>query len=1582
MMKIKKGYTSKSISIILTCVLLHGNIVYPAPCPQYTLRIPIGPNKIEKRFSEAIKIQKALQQLRSRYPEKESFTVKDIAKEIGTSDSSVYEVLQHSNISPYVYDKLGYMPKEFLQELKTLADAVEDFTEQKYGPKMKSVIFQIGRGIITLRSSDGGYGGSRGALTQSKEIPLPVTSEAFLVRGIIEFNISVKDNKDYSKETKEIVLYPPAENLKYSEAYRRLADFYSKTKSAPFSVLLDVFEIWGQHLRADIKSELLDVLKLSDAAPSLADMDRLLDIYKNNYELQGSMLPLLERVVIVHKAEGVTRIFDLAKNLELSQALPLLEVLMLLALEHPGWVGPDRFYEAFKTWHKNKLITVPAAKKLIDLIPKMSHGITPEKDLQMIKGLQICRYLLKTANDSGMDLSLNMEDAASYMNLISVGLVIMANDKQNSGVFEEMFPVALTLVIANATQGLAESNVARETISHLCRIVNAVWGHDAINDLANIVAEQPFVFSKDKSGNVSKDFDKHLKSRLKFLSLLPESVRRSLLIDLRVKLLLTGAPVKDSSFAQIELSRLIDQTTPKTFLEFLQLYSTIPLSSKIGPETKIDSLPKRMDVVGPKGEMTGIPGLLRQIRILAHSSTNLAQLQMLRPVIRYMVLGEDKGMLGFFESQLLETISEQEIEPLRNIINELILKTGIPKNHPERILDLDVNALKDFFNRDVSDFWNQSETTIAHTDEDRLLLLIGLHKAFEERYAHAGSVEERLAEYKFDMSIEKTTERFSIRNAKSKDTPFPSTELLLKYGQGEVVSFPQSDDLKSSKKKLIDDLHNLRKSNPLGVLSSLGKFREQLLSEILSSESYVIETFAYNRPHAGQVKGDPRWSTIGYYKEPKFEWLHLYRDLEELEDQLLGETMDLFIKTPDPLQKLEIGLELLNFTTASLEDRGIQSRSLRDFVYLLTEYPLTVNQASNLLKTINGIHKKIVSRLTAEHKLAINSTLEDLVFTEQLDPQYGAALTRETNKEESSILVQERTLNTILKREKLLRRFESLTVELMALSKRLETFPERKALSIIPEITMISSYDTQRLLPEQEAVQRGLYGAKAMGLLFLRQLDIPVPDGFVIPVNELRSTKDDATTFSNKVLKFLSALEGLTGKTFGDPTDPLLVSVRSGAVVSMPGIMETFSNLGLNDKIANSWADRLLDENQDPWFVYDSLRHNYETFGTIIFNIERKTFEKIMTRIKNEFKVEYKKDLPWDVMKRMAMGYKQLIEQEGHTFPDDPHKQLFMAIRNVEKSWWAERAQLYRKEQDISDEWGTSCIVQDFVFGNKSEKAGSGVIFTSNLKNGKQEIMGNINFKAQGEDVVSGVTTPEDISVLKQKQQSLYKELEGYARKAEEAAGYPQEIEFTIEEQKDGSFILYLLQTKDAPQYGTRDFPQLITKNKKPVGLGNGVYGGGFRGVVVEKVPESTNELNKLVRYIEKSKVDGVIIVREYTGPEAAPDLLARRDKIPNRGMLTKRGGGTSHMAVTARNNEITCVVGCSGLNYKNDRWFLEDKELIPGKTIISIDGNNGNIFYGRLEIERKVAIKGLKILSEIISKENKDVQSSASNNI
>jgi len=989
-----------------------------------------------------------------------------------------------------------------------------------------------------------------------------------------------------------------------------------------------------------------------------------------------------------------------------------------------------------------------------------------------------------------------------------------------------------------------------------------------------------------------------------------------------------------------------------------------------------------MDVVGPKGEMTGIPGLLRQIRILAHSSTNLAQLQMLRPVIRYMALGEDKGMLDFFESQLLETISAEEIKPFKENIDKLIAKTNIPAGHPERILDLDIGVLKDIFGRDVSDFWNQSETTIAQTTEDRLLLLIGLHKAFEERYAHAGSVEERLAEYKFDMNIEKTTERFSIRNAKSKDTPFPSAELLLKYGQGDVVPFPQGSKLEDLKKNLVNDLHSLRKNNPLGALSSLGKFRDGLLSEILSPESYVIETFAYDRPHAGQVKGDPRWSTIGYYKEPKFEWLQLYRDLEELEDQLLGEAMDLFMKTPDPSQKLEIGLELLNLTTASLEDRGIQPRSLRDFVYLLTEYPLTVNQAANLSRTINGIHKKIVSRLTAEHKLAINSTLEDLAFKEQLDPQYSAALTLGTNKEESSILVQERTLNIILKQEKLLRRFETLAVELMALSKRLETFPERKAVSIIPEVTMLSSYDTQRLLPEQEAVQRGLYGGKAMGLLFLRQLDIPVPDGFVIPVSELRSAKEGAPSLRNKVLKFINTLEGLTEKKFGNTVDPLLVSVRSGAVVSMPGIMETFSNLGLNDKIADTWADRLLNRNQDPWFIYDSLRHNYETFGTIVFNIKRKTFEKIMTRIKKEFNVEYKKDLPWEAMKKMAIEYKHLIEQEGHSFPDEPYEQLFTAIENVEKSWWAERAMLYRYEQGVSDEWGTPCIVQDFVFGNKSENAGSGVIFTSNLRNGKQEITGNIHFRAQGEDVVSGVTTPEDISVLKQRQPALYRELESYARKVQKAAGYPQEIEFTIEEQDDSSFILYLLQTRDAPQYGTRDFPQLITKNKKPVGLGDGVYGGGFRGVVIEKVPESKKGLDKLVSYIEKSKVDGVIIIREYTAPESAPDLLARRDKIPNRGMLTKRGGGTSHMAVTARNNEITCVVGCSDLDYKKNSWLLKDKKLIPGKTILSIDGESGNVFYGRLGTEKKVVIKGLQVLSEIISKENKEMHSDTGSNI
>ncbi|NLM34684.1 MAG: pyruvate, phosphate dikinase, partial [Clostridiales bacterium] len=331
------------------------------------------------------------------------------------------------------------------------------------------------------------------------------------------------------------------------------------------------------------------------------------------------------------------------------------------------------------------------------------------------------------------------------------------------------------------------------------------------------------------------------------------------------------------------------------------------------------------------------------------------------------------------------------------------------------------------------------------------------------------------------------------------------------------------------------------------------------------------------------------------------------------------------------------------------------------------------------------------------------------------------------------------------------------------------------------------------LFSEGSEDQKNLLGGKGANLAGMTKLGIPVPQGFTVTTEACNKYYDDGKKISDEVVNQIYAamaeLEKITGKEFGGTNDPLLVSVRSGARVSMPGMMDTILNLGLNDDT----VEILAKKTNNPRFAYDSYRRFIQMFADVVMGVEKRLFEDLLDKMKEEKGYKLDTDLTADDLKTLVAQFKELYKKEkGEDFPSDPKVQLIEAVTAVFRSWDNPRANVYRRLNDIPSNWGTAVNVQQMVFGNKGETSGTGVAFSRNPSTGEKKIYAEYLMNAQGEDVVAGIRTPEDISTLEQRNKAVYDEFVAIVNKLEKHYKDMQDMEFTIEEGK-----LYFLQTRN-----------------------------------------------------------------------------------------------------------------------------------------------------------------------------------------
>ena len=503
------------------------------------------------------------------------------------------------------------------------------------------------------------------------------------------------------------------------------------------------------------------------------------------------------------------------------------------------------------------------------------------------------------------------------------------------------------------------------------------------------------------------------------------------------------------------------------------------------------------------------------------------------------------------------------------------------------------------------------------------------------------------------------------------------------------------------------------------------------------------------------------------------------------------------------------------------------------------------------------------------------------------------------------------------------------------------------------------------LFSEGNGSMRELLGGKGANLAEMTNLGMPVPQGFTITTEACTQYYQDGRSINeeiqDQIMEYMGKLEDISGKRFGDKNNPLLVSVRSGARASMPGMMDTILNLGLNDVVVEAFAKKT----KNPRFAWDSYRRFIQMYSDVVMEVGKKYFEELIDEMKKERGVTLDTELTANDLKKLAEQFKAEYKNKiGEDFPQDPREQLMGAVRAVFRSWDNPRAIYYRRMNDIPSSWGTAVNVQMMVFGNTGDTSGTGVAFTRNPATGEKKLFGEFLMNAQGEDVVAGVRTPQTIDQLAEVMPEAYEQFVDIAQKLEYHYRDMQDMEFTIEDKK-----LYMLQTRNGKRTAAAalkiacdlvdegmiseeeavcmidpksldsllhpTFPKEELDRVAPIGHGLAASPGAAAGQIVFTADD-------VVEWVDKGHK--VILVRLETSPEDIEGMHFAR------GILTVRGGMTSHAAVVARGMGTCCVSGCGDIvmDEANKQFTLGGKTYKEGDWI-SLDGSTGNIYGERL---------------------------------
>lgn len=879
--------------------------------------------------------------------------------------------------------------------------------------------------------------------------------------------------------------------------------------------------------------------------------------------------------------------------------------------------------------------------------------------------------------------------------------------------------------------------------------------------------------------------------------------------------------------------------------------------------------------------------LIHFFRKQVHVESNVTQVDMARDLILYWATGEKARLTRWLPAEVFQAVQPEG--PLFEHVHALV--AGLA----------DRFGLPDFLELDRAELTAEIESMekIPAKERRRVFLLLSLYKLLEQKYS------------------------FGVADA------------LIRVENSRLVP---ADRIARLVSQLAEEAYP-------GALTATLDIMDGLKAIILDPKPTEADERIYRKRHV--AAGIP--SLYGVYREPKFEALGLTFRLEVLARRLYGKivgAMNLHYVTKTTLNEVA---QLLVALVRALEIDGMALGVLRQHLEMLEmglqARDCSVDQYVNIFQFIAAD----VGRLTEQYVLRAHAGTAEVILAQSLPTDMPAS---------------EREQQAHMQSEKLMRQFITVGFGLQELDdlvgKVLMALTFMRGQLDRAELALLMSYDPHRLIspvhgepqPHDNPFHLGSKG------YYLKQMylhGMPVPEGFIVTTERFRC--QTAMSFGplekdtdERLRAAVAELERQCGAQFGDPANPLLLSVRSGAVMSMPGMMSTLLNVGINDEI----AEALGKQERTAWAVWDCYRRLLQSWA-MSHGVVRDVFDQAIESYKARYGVEKKMSFTPAQMREIAYHYKQVMQDHGVTLVEEPFAQLLAAIRIVLTSWFSQRAASYREHLGIAEQWGTAAIVQRMVLGNLNLQSGSGVVLTRDPFKAENGIVlyGDYNVCSQGEDVVSGLINPLPISEVQrstrwgavQKTGTLETDFPAIFRRLEELAhllvvdkGYPhQEIEFTFESEDPAD--LYILQTRNmayTEQERARVFVASEELKAKLLGSGMGAGGGALSG----RLAFTEADIQALKA---ESPECPVVVVR----PDTVPDdfaLIAQAD-----GLLTARGGCTSHAAVAAHRLGKTCVVNCRVLRVYDERRVAElDGRLLRFGDWISIDGRQGTIYQGK----------------------------------
>jgi len=988
----------------------------------------------------------------------------------------------------------------------------------------------------------------------------------------------------------------------------------------------------------------------------------------------------------------------------------------------------------------------------------------------------------------------------------------------------------------------------------------------------------------------------HLKNIRNWLSLIRLNPARSrkLISALLVNLKLGGLFISDTDLFQKDIARLLSAPIQPTYHLIKALCRAFPVYfQEIGAEGELRETSTNVDEICNRQDI-----LIHFLRKQCHVEGNNQIIDFMEKIADYWRAGDKKPLQGFLPPEVYEQIPERN--PYREEMAPIL----------EKILPPGGACSQGLLARNPCD-------TLAAVHEVLTVPEVARRKAelFLRLY--------RLLVKKYTLSHHEVLRDLG-------DSNFFPAEVLARLEESL-----RGPDPAPALELLLHDLFPLLKNN------------------ILSEGETVEQEEIYRKRHI--AAGIP--SVYGRYREKRFDSLGLTFRLESLAESLfegLTARLNLDYITRSTLQRAH---RILQIFAGALEADGIATQALISNLDLLRnalETPgFTIDQYLNVFQLIaHTVNDIIQTQYIAVHEANLRTVIPALARKKHplpFQPPPGAGSEEIANQACEWFI-----------RDHLAGSFAIQKLDLFV-GKILAGLAEESWSLDRTTLTLLLSYDPDRCFASFQAMRPVLesqiyLGGKGYFLKRLKTLGYPVPPGFVITTEFFRCRKSiqaypaAEADFLKRLRREIQRLGTLTGRTFGNPLKPLLLSARSGSTFSMPGMMSTFLNIGVNEEITRT----LSRQPRFQWAAWDNFRRFLQCWG-MSFGIPRDRFDELMNEAKRSYQARYKRDLLAEQMREVAFAYRQLVEDAGIEVPANPWDQLQTAVYHVLASWDSDKALLYRQALKIAEEWGTAVIVQQMVFGNLDRESGTGVVFTRNPKGTSSalSLYGDYTVCAQGEDVVSGLVETNPISEEQRRSEHLkaektletefpevYRTLRKIAEELVYNTGFNhQEIEFTFEGPGPGN--LYLLQTRNiAPSAAKslRVFVPTARLQEEVLGTGIGVGGGALCGMAVHR----REEIERLRR---EAPDNPLVLLR----PDTVPDDIEMILKVE--GILTARGGSTSHAAVTAYRLGKTCVVGCRDLrvNERDGVSVIQDKRIRSGDWV-GIDGFSGFIYLGRHE--------------------------------